>query len=408
MSRCDPLLAGLPRDPDYSVPCYCSSSPPSNSCLVANRKSDKCWGASSDKTVDYTIHWSRTPEPETLETAASENTVTSTNWRPGRDSGPQSHWSPPFSNPDSQEHCNEQDLVKRHQSITKKPLETSSSKVKYKSIMMISDTQKLLRCELESLKSQLQAQTKAFEFLNHSVTMLEKESSLQQIKIQQLEEVLNPTSRQTEKEGHKGGMEQGKQELYGALAQGLQGLQKTLRDSEEVQRARTTRCLQLLAQEIRDSKKFLWEELELVREEVTFIYQKLQAQEEEITDNLVNIQKMQKTQVKCRKVLTKMKQQGCETSNRPETEDTPLGGNGSWKNDLQKELSDIWSAVHVLQNSFDGLTLSSGNRPRAASLRGYKGHRCLSPPLPSWDSDSDSDQDPSQPPFSKNRSFPPA
>ncbi|XP_011378623.2 coiled-coil domain-containing protein 159 isoform X2 [Pteropus alecto] len=365
-------------------------------------------GASSDKTVDYTIHWSRTPEPETLETAASENTVTSTNWRPGRDSGPQSHWSPPFSNPDSQEHCNEQDLVKRHQSITKKPLETSSSKVKYKSIMMISDTQKLLRCELESLKSQLQAQTKAFEFLNHSVTMLEKESSLQQIKIQQLEEVLNPTSRQTEKEGHKGGMEQGKQELYGALAQGLQGLQKTLRDSEEVQRARTTRCLQLLAQEIRDSKKFLWEELELVREEVTFIYQKLQAQEEEITDNLVNIQKMQKTQVKCRKVLTKMKQQGCETSNRPETEDTPLGGNGSWKNDLQKELSDIWSAVHVLQNSFDGLTLSSGNRPRAASLRGYKGHRCLSPPLPSWDSDSDSDQDPSQPPFSKNRSFPPA
>lgn len=119
MSRCDPLLAGLPRDPDYSVPCYCSSSPPSNSCLVANRKCDKCWGASSDKTVDYTIHWSRTPEPETLETAASENTVTSTNWRPGRDSGPQSHWSPPFSNPDSQEHCNEQDLVKRHQSITK-------------------------------------------------------------------------------------------------------------------------------------------------------------------------------------------------------------------------------------------------------------------------------------------------
>lgn len=59
-------------------------------------------------------------------------------------------------------------------------------------------------------------------------------------------------SRQTEKEGHKWGVEQGRQELYGALAQGLQGLQRTLRDSEEVQRARTTRCLQLLAQEIRD------------------------------------------------------------------------------------------------------------------------------------------------------------
>ncbi|XP_077716015.1 coiled-coil domain-containing protein 159 isoform X10 [Canis aureus] len=295
-----------------------------------------------------------------------------------------------------------------------KPLETNSSKTKVKSTMMIPDSQKLLRCELESLKSQLQAQTKAFEFLNHSVTMLEKESCLQQIKIQQLEEVLSPMSRLTEKEGHKWGLEQGQQELYGALAQGLQGLQKTLRDSEEVQRARTTRCLQLLAQEIRDrlhyplSKKFLWEELELVREEVTFIYQKLQAQEEEITENLMNIQKMQKTQVKCRKVLTKMKQQGYETSNWPETEEMPPGGSGSWRDDLQKELSDIWSAVHLLQNSFDGFTMSTGGCPRASNLRGYKGHRSLCPQLPSWDSDSDSDQDPSQPPFNKSRSFPPA
>ncbi|XP_045709648.1 coiled-coil domain-containing protein 159 [Phyllostomus hastatus] len=365
-------------------------------------------GSSLDKTLDCTTHWSRTPELETLGPAASENTVTSIDWKRGRDSGPRSSGYPPLPNSDSsQEHCNDQELVKKRQSITKKPLETNSAKVKVKSTM-IPDTQKLLRCELEALKNQLQAQTKAFEFLNHSVTMLEKESCLQQIKIQQLEEVLCPTSRQKEKDGNKWNTEQGQQELYGALAEGLEGLQKTLRDSEEVQRARTTRCLQLLAQEIRDSKKFLWEELELVREEVTFIYQKLQAQEEEITENLVNIQKMQKTQVKCRKVLTKMKQQGYETSNWLETEEMTSGGNGSWRGDLQKELSDIWSAVHMLQNSFDGLTISSGVRPRAASLRGYKEHRCLSPPHPSWDSDSDSDQDPSQPPFSKSHSFPPA
>lgn len=66
-------------------------------------------------------------------------------------------------------------------------METSCSKTKVKSTTMIPDCQKLLRCELESLKCQLQAQTKAFEFLNHSVTLLEKESCLQQIKIQQLE-----------------------------------------------------------------------------------------------------------------------------------------------------------------------------------------------------------------------------
>ncbi|XP_023978605.1 coiled-coil domain-containing protein 159-like [Physeter macrocephalus] len=116
---------------------------------------------------------------------------------------------------------------------------------------MIPKSQKLLRCELESLRCQLQAQTKAFEFLNHPVTMLEKESCLQQIKIQQLEEVLGPTSHQADKERHKWDVEEGQQELYEALAKGLQGLQKTLHD-EEVQRACTTRCLQLLAQEIRD------------------------------------------------------------------------------------------------------------------------------------------------------------
>ncbi|XP_041620397.1 coiled-coil domain-containing protein 159 isoform X6 [Vulpes lagopus] len=306
-------------DPDYSLPCCCSSPLPSNVCLPANRKGDKYWGSSSDKTLDYTIHWSRTPEPEILG-PAPENTVPGIDWRLERDLEPQSSGSPIIQNPDSQEECNDQDLLKRHQNIAKKPLETNSSKTKVKSTMMIPDSQKLLRCELESLKSQLQAQTKAFEFLNHSVTLLEKESCLQQIKIQQLEE----------------------------------------------------------------------------------------AQEEEITENLMNIRKMQKTQVKCRKVLTKMKQQGYETSNWPETEEMPPGGSGSWRDDLQKELSDIWSAVHLLQNSFDGFTMSTGGCLRASNIRGYKGHRSLCPQLPSWDSDSDSDQDPSQPPFSKSRSFPPA
>nr|XP_035143336.2 coiled-coil domain-containing protein 159 isoform X1 [Callithrix jacchus]XP_035143337.2 coiled-coil domain-containing protein 159 isoform X1 [Callithrix jacchus] len=320
-------------------------------------------------------------------------------------SGTPPHGAPRFPNPDLKKECrNDQDVLKRHYNVAKKPLETSSSKVKAKTIVMIPDSQKLLRCELESLKSQLQAQTKAFEFLNHSVTMLEKESCLQQIKIQQLEEVLSPTGHQGEKEGHKSGpsLEQGQQELYGALDQGLQGLEKTLHDSEEVQRIHTTRCLQLLAQEIHNSKKFLWEELELVRKEVTCIYQKLQAQEDEISENLMNIQKMQKTQVKCRKILTKMKQQGYETSAWPETEEIPQGADGCWK-----ELSDIWSAVHVLQNSINGLTMSLGARPKASSPRGHKGHRHLSHPLPSWDSDSDSDQHLSQPPFSKSRrSFP--
>lgn len=37
-----------------------------------------------------------------------------------------------------------------------------------------------------------------------------------------------------------------------------------------------------------------------------------------------------------------MKQQAYEPSSWPETEDVPAEGNGGWKDDLQKELSDIW------------------------------------------------------------------
>ncbi|XP_058514024.1 coiled-coil domain-containing protein 159 isoform X2 [Ochotona princeps] len=397
----DPLLAGLPLDPECPLPCCFSSPSPSDACLPVDGKCDKRWGSASDKALDCTARWPRTPEQETVAPPASEGVEKDEGWRLPWGLGPAPFGAVPFPSQDLQKgRCHEHELLRKQHN---KALETSSCKVKVKSTAMIADSHKFLRCELESLKSQLQAQTKAFEFLNHSVTMLEKESCLQQIKIQQLEEMLNPACRQGEREGPKWGVEEGRQELYGALAQGLQGLQKTLRDNEEVQRARTTRCLQLLAQEIRDSKKFLWEELELVREEVTFIYQKLQAQEDEISENLANIQKMQKTQVKCRKVLTKMKQQGYEALAWNETDEAAPGG-GCWKDDLQKELSDIWSAVHGLQNSMDGFTMSTGARPMASSLRGHKGHRCLSPQLPSWDSDSDSDQQP----FNKRRSFPPA
>lgn len=48
----------------------------------------------------------------------------------------------------------------RVQAGAEKPLETSCSKTKVKSTTMIPDCQKLLRCELESLRCQLQAQTK--------------------------------------------------------------------------------------------------------------------------------------------------------------------------------------------------------------------------------------------------------
>jgi len=101
------------------VPCYCSSPLPSNGCLPANGKCDKYWVSSSDKTLDYMIHWSRVPEPEIVGPAASENTVPRIDWRLERDLEPQSCGSSIFPNPGSEEQCNDQDLLKRHHNTAK-------------------------------------------------------------------------------------------------------------------------------------------------------------------------------------------------------------------------------------------------------------------------------------------------
>lgn len=98
-----------------------------------------------------------------------------------------------------------------------------------------------------------------------------------------------------------------------------------------------------------------------------------EAQEEEITENLVNIQKMKKTPVKCGKVLTRMKKQDSEASNWSDTEEMPQGDSGSWRDDLQKAISDIWSAVHMLQKSIDGLTMPSEGLPQGLEPQGPQG-----------------------------------
>ncbi|XP_074167444.1 coiled-coil domain-containing protein 159 isoform X8 [Sminthopsis crassicaudata] len=257
------------------------------------------------------------------------------------------------------------------------------------STIMIPDTQKLLRIDLDCLKSQLLAQTKAFEFLNHSVTLLEKESSHQRVKIQALEEVMSLSCCPTQDDLMRRGAELGRQELWRALARGLQEVKENLRGSEEVQRGRTTRSLLQLGQEIRESKKFLWEELEMLQEEVTYIQQKLKSQEEEITKNLVNIKKMQKNQVKCRKVLTKMKQQGGMVVSEDESKSKDWWG----QEELEEELNDIWSAVNTLQNAIESLSLT-GVKHRGV-LRSRRVRRCVTPPPPpAWATDSDSDANP--------------
>uniref|UniRef100_A0A6I8PFV2 Coiled-coil domain containing 159 n=2 Tax=Ornithorhynchus anatinus TaxID=9258 RepID=A0A6I8PFV2_ORNAN len=234
--------------------------------------------------------------------------------------------------------------------------------------ILIPDSQSNLKSELDGLRSQLEAQTKAFEFLNHSVMLLEKESSLQQLKIQQLEDALSLVSCSAQEELLEQGLEQGLQELWGALGQRLQELGGNVHYSKEPQHQQFSHSLQQLAQEIHDSKVFLWEELKTLQDKVAQIHQKLITQDEEITQNLINIKKMQDNMVKCRKFLTKLKEQSGLSSAEDLAE-------SKWAKEVKKELMNIRLNINTLQNSkeqnIQGILKTKGT--------GQRGRHCHSP-----------------------------
>ncbi|KAI5205675.1 hypothetical protein MUG91_G284n19 [Manis pentadactyla] len=253
----------------------------------------------------------------------------------------------PFPVQASQDYCGPQ-----------KPVESSSSKVKVKFAMIIPDAQKCLQCELESLKSQLQAQTKALGSLKQSVTTLEKQMHLQQIKIQQLEEVLNATTTTQRRRDTRGMWSRDGRSSMGPWCKACRGC---TRPCETVRRCSGPAPLAACSHSPRRSGT--------------------EAQEE-ITENLVNIQKMKKTPVKCGKVLTRTKKQDSEASNWSDTEEMPQGDSGSWRDDLQKTISDIWSAVHMLQKSIDGLTMPLGGLPQGLEPQGLQGAPMPEPSTP--------------------------
>lgn len=76
-------------------------------------------GSSSDKALDCMTHWSRSLEPEIVNTA-SEQAVKSVAWQKEWEPEPQSHEAVSYSNSDlSKDGYHDQDLVKRNQSIAK-------------------------------------------------------------------------------------------------------------------------------------------------------------------------------------------------------------------------------------------------------------------------------------------------
>uniref|UniRef100_A0A8C7E2W5 Coiled-coil domain containing 159 n=1 Tax=Naja naja TaxID=35670 RepID=A0A8C7E2W5_NAJNA len=195
----------------------------------------------------------------------------------------------------------------------------------------IPDSQLALKNDVELIRTQLHAQTEAFQALSHSITLLEQESSYQQGRINALEEEVKFAAHLSHGEMFDELIQKKIQELWKTTSKEVEGLQSSMVQKQS--------SMENLSQDVLESKKFLWEELESVQGELRRIHQKLKDQEVDITRNLVSIKKMQENQMKCIKFLTQLRgkipEDALEEKDKPGTE----------------ELNKIWSAVNTLRNS---------------------------------------------------------
>ncbi|XP_060109209.1 coiled-coil domain-containing protein 159 [Heteronotia binoei] len=166
---------------------------------------------------------------------------------------------------------------------------------------MVPKCEQKLQKELELLKAQLCAQTKAFEALSHSVTLLERENRQQQGRIAQLEEALKFKFASCSSHGValEGAMRKMVEDLWSAMSTEVRGMHGSISQKEG--------SMEKLSAEVLESKKIVWEELEGVQAELRCIRQKLKDQDVDITKNLVGIKKIQENQARCVKFLAQWK-----------------------------------------------------------------------------------------------------
>uniref|UniRef100_A0A8C5RZ09 Coiled-coil domain containing 159 n=1 Tax=Laticauda laticaudata TaxID=8630 RepID=A0A8C5RZ09_LATLA len=196
----------------------------------------------------------------------------------------------------------------------------------------IPESQLALKNDVELIRAQLHAQTEAFQALSHSITLLEQESSYQQGRINALEEEVKFAAHLSRGEMFDELIQKKIQELWKTMSKEVEGLQSSMVQKQS--------SMENLSQDVLESKKFLWEELESVQGELRRIHQKLKDQEVDITRNLVSVKKMQENQMKCTKFLTQLR--GKISDDALEEKDHKPG---------TEELNEIWSAVNTLRNS---------------------------------------------------------
>ncbi|XP_013918358.1 PREDICTED: coiled-coil domain-containing protein 159 isoform X2 [Thamnophis sirtalis] len=218
----------------------------------------------------------------------------------------------------------------------------------------IPESQLVLKNDVELIKAQLLAQTEAFQALSHSITLLEQESNYQQGRINALEEEVKFAAHLPHGEMFDELIQKKVQELWKTMTKEVEGLQNSMVQKQS--------SVENLSQDVLESKKFLWEELESVQAELRRIHQKLKDQEVDITRNLVSIKKMQENQMKYTKFLTKLR--GKVPDEALEEKDHKPG---------PEELNEIWSAVNTLRNSI--MNNSTWSEKRNSSRMKDRGSR---------------------------------
>ncbi|XP_028567847.2 coiled-coil domain-containing protein 159 isoform X2 [Podarcis muralis] len=229
-----------------------------------------------------------------------------------------------------------------------------------KPTLMVPESQ-MVKNEVDLIKAQLYAQTKAFQALSHSITLLEQESNQQQGRIKELEEEVQFFARSPRGEMFDSFIQKRIQDVWKVMSREVQGLHGSMIEKES--------SMENLSQAVLESKKLLWEELEAVQGELRRIHQKLKDQEVEITRNMGSIKKMQANQLKCTKFLGQLK---CRTAGD--------GLEAADNKPVTEELKNIWSAVNTLRNSFTNSNWSDKRGSQRMKGRGSQHQRkCSSP-----------------------------
>ncbi|XP_069089290.1 coiled-coil domain-containing protein 159-like [Pleurodeles waltl] len=155
--------------------------------------------------------------------------------------------------------------------------DTQMETVKLYSVLqnLADESQKDLKNEVEDLRQQLQAQQKVVECLNQSIAMLQQESCQQLRKIQRLEEEVKRIGSQATEDKLECLMDQKIQDVWQSMAKEVSHLQEYIKQRADIELCNRNEAVENLAQEIQESKKFLWEELESLRADLEQVQVKL-------------------------------------------------------------------------------------------------------------------------------------